>query len=187
MQQGSIMIRNIVLLIISFFFFIGWNCSDHDYIGDPKTESRTFIYCNFEPNGDNGGGWYYADSNANQFISFSRDVPYLTDFQSLKLQRDTVTGYVPAIFFSITNSYPYSNKIYAIRYYSKGRGEILIEINSDGELRTTKIDIDNLSWQRFFKETLYCGSKQETIKITFKPLASDSISYLFIDDITIAD
>jgi len=181
------MIRNIILLIISLFFFIGWNCSDHDNISDPKTESRTFFYCNFEPNGDNGGGWNYADSIAKQFISFSRDVPYITDYQSLKLQRDTVTGYIPAIFISVTNSHPYNNKKYTVNYYSKGRGEILIEINSDGELRTAKIDINNLSWQRFFKETLLCGTKPETLKITFKPLANDSISYLFIDDIVIED
>lgn len=181
------MIRNIFLLIISLIFFIGWNCGDHDSIGDPKTESRSLFSCYFEANEENGGGWKYADSTAKNYVSISRDVPPWTGSQSLKLQRDTVNGYVPAIFIRVINSYPYSNKKYSVNYYSKGRGEILIDINSAGELRTAKIDIDNLSWQRFFKETLFCGTNPETLKITFKPLANDSISYLFIDDINISD
>ncbi|MFA6027272.1 MAG: hypothetical protein WC727_12620 [Ignavibacteriaceae bacterium] len=181
------MIRNIFLLIISLFFFIGWNCGDHDTISDPITESRTLFTCYFETNEENGGSWNYADSTAKNYVSISRDVAPWTGSQSLKLQRDTVTGYIPAIFIRVINSYPHSNKKYSVNYYSKGRGEILIEINSSSELRTAKIGIDNLSWQRFFKETLFCGAKPETLKITFKPLANDSISYLFIDNVNISD
>lgn len=179
------MLKQITLLFISSFLFIGWQCGGNDNPVNPEKTSQMLFYCNFEPTGYNNTGWYYSDSTAKNYISFSRDVPYPTDFQSLKLQKDTVTNYVPAIDIKIVNTNPYGSKKYNVNYYCKGKGEIIVEIHSSNEIRSTKIALNSQLWKNYYTPTLNCGTKVETLKVTFKPLANDQSTYLFIDDVSI--
>ena len=180
------MTKPIMLFTISSLLFLGWVCGGETPIS-PEDETDLLFASFFESNATpDMKGWSYSDSSARDFITASKDVPTTGNFYSVKLQSDTVNHFAPGILATIVNPHPYPKKQYVLSFYSKGKGEVLVDFRSTAGIQSMLIHINNTSWQSDSQTPLFnCSNSSDTLVVRFRPLSNDPISYLFLDNVSV--
>lgn len=181
------MIKQSISIILCSFLFIGWHCANVDDPVSPQDARDELLYSVFESQQQPSmSGWSFSDSLAQQYISFSTDVPAPYQTYSLRLQGDSITHYVPEISIRKINKRPYPNKKYNVEYFGKGKGLISIEVKASGQTWYEEFEINNAAWGSSNKKVAACGNDTDTITIWVKPIISDSVSYLLIKNVVLS-
>lgn len=172
-----------ILIMVSSIVFIGWNCNPTE--DDPQEES--LFYSSFNSNSDipDVNGWILSDSLSGYYIQHSNDVVNSYYYYSLKLQRDSMTTYVPNISKTILRTHTYSNKKYFLSFYAKGSGEVIFSMKTVNESRTVTFYINSAGWKYFNPKTFDCSGNSDTLTVTFRPLYNDAIPYLLLDNVSL--
>lgn len=177
------MLKPYNLIILFSFIFIGWNCNPDE--PDPQDESLFYSSFNSDSETPNVKGWTLSDSLSSYYIQYSHDVVNSYYYYSLKLQRDSLTTYVPNISTTIIKAHSYSNKKYFLSFYAKGVGEVIVGMKTINESRTVIFNIYSVGWKSFNPRIFDCSGNSDTLTITFRPLNSDVIPFLLLDNVSV--